>query len=280
MSFALKWEPDETQAGGFVYFDAVTSYSRSYKASVTKHPVDGGGNITDHFIKDNPAFTLSVVISSIDIATFPNSLTDSVGDQPYNTRPSPDAVSVNSTDRSVLTKYLPDSIGQFLPDKRPDIVMAEKRDDTNQSAEDLLVSLITGAGVNIITGLPDVSIREVVLYSTEGYSLVKKLPVGESKLVVTSVSFREDANTGIAVYCDISMEQVTFVSLTKTTLPKNVRTTLKAKVASKKNTGRCDSTVKDPDSVDNKDSTATKEGVIKANKDALQSNEVAKRISG
>lgn len=278
MSFALKWEPDETQAGGFIYFDAVVAFSQSYKGSVTKHPISTGGNISDHFIRENPSFTLAVVMSSVDISNSPYNLMDEDGDQPFNTRKAPTAVSVNSTDQSSLTKYIPDSIGQFLSERTPDIVMDDARENTNQSVEELLTSLITGSGYNLITGLPQVTIREVTLYETDSVVLKKKLPTDTGSLVVTSVGFREDANTGRAVYCDLTLEQVTFVELKKTALPTDVRTRLKAKAASKKAINKCDGTVRDANDASNKDTEGNKTTVNDSVSDADPSKAARKEI--
>lgn len=318
MSFALKWEPSETQAGGFVYFDAVTSWNRSYTGSTTKHPVDSGGNISDHYINNNPIFTMSVVLSAADISLTAFALSDQDSNKPLNSRPAPTGVSVTSSDQSLLTKFLPNVIGQFLPDTLPTVVMDGESEgrppkeeksyeagitegliveeeevpippntrgldsDYTENIQDILSNLQSGEGYNLKTGNWETSIRTVTLYETgNALNLVKKLPSGvNSCLVITSIVFREDVESGYALFADITFEQVRFVELKKTTLPKDVQTKLKPKAASKKVIGNCDSTVKDPKSADNKDDKATKEEVIKADKDALKDNEVAKRVSG
>lgn len=256
MSFALSWEPSETSAGGFLYFDAVLSWNRSYTGQVTKHPVDGGSNITDHFIKNNPVFTLSAVLSGTDLSLTSALLTNEVGDTPINVRTAPSAVGVGSTDQSLMMKFIPNVLGQFIPDTLPEVQMDGFRSDSIEEVQDILVSLQSGEGLNQVTGEYETRINTVNLYETNGLlSLVKKLPKADSNsfLVITNVAFREDVDTGYALYADITFEQVTFATLKKTVLPKEVRTTLKKKAATKKSVGRCDSTIKDSNSATNTD---------------------------
>jgi hypothetical protein len=272
MSFALKWEPDEIQAGGFLFFDAVISHNQSYKGSITKHPISTGSSISDHYISENPTFTLSAVIADTDISTLPFILADENGTTTQNTYAAPTGVSVESTDLSVLTKFIPNVIGQFLPDKLPEVKVDDARGNIIEYIRGMLISLLSGTSVNQTTGATQPNIREVSLYETDKGTLVKRLPNSPlTSLVVTSLTFREDVNTGTALYFDMSFEQVTFVELKKTTLPKDVRTKLKPKAASKKIIGKCDGTVRNPDDPANKDTTGNK-ATVKDSTSASQPN--------
>lgn len=252
MSFALSWEPDEVQAGGMLYFDAILNWNRSFTGSVTKHAIDGGGNITDFYISNNPTFTLSAVISAEDISTTSALLADANGNEPFNTTMPPEAVIVGSTDQSLLMKYIPSVIGQLLPDTLPEVVMDDFRGDvfgaSLEDIQDILVNLQSGEGYNQITGQFEAIIRQVTLYETDGFlTLAKKLPADETKaLVITSLNFREDQDSGYALYCDMSFELVRFANLKKVALPPDlVQAPVKKKVATKKSLGKCDSTTKD-----------------------------------
>jgi hypothetical protein len=243
MSFAIKWEADETQAGGFLYFDAVTAFTKNYSGQVTKHPVDSGGSITDHFIRENPTFTLSAVFSGVDISTTSSELRDITGTQPYNTRVAPTAVSVNSTDQSVLTRFLPDSIGQFLPASEPDVVLDPSRGNDLGVLAETLSDLISGNRVNLFTGEQDHSIQEVTLYETNNNTLTRSIPKDDtSRLVITSIVFKEDAGTGFGLYCDITFEQVSFVYLKKTDIPKDVQDAIASKASGTSDKAKQDST--------------------------------------
>lgn len=253
MSFALSWEPSESNVGGFLYFDAILNWNRSFTGAVTKHAIDGGGNITDFYISNNPTFTLSAVISAEDISTTSALLADADGNEPSNTAMPPEAVIVGSTDQSLLMKYIPSVVGQLLPDTLPDVIMDDFKGDSVFGAslediQDILINLQSGEGYNQITGQFEAVIRQVTLYETDGFlTLAKKLPADETKaLVITSLSFREDQDSGYALYCDMSFELVRFANLKKVTLPPDlVQTPVKKKVATKKSLGKCDSTTKD-----------------------------------
>lgn len=247
MSFAIGWEADEIQSGGFLYFDAILSWNRSFTGTTTKNPVDAGGNVTDHYINNNPVFTMSAVISGTDLSVSTSSLQNELGDIPYNARPAPSEVLVGSEDQPLLMRFVPSVINQFLPDTLPDVIMDDFRGDTSEEIQDILVNLQSGEGYNQITGQFETLIRPVVLYETNGFlSLVRKLPAdNNSYLVITSISFREDTESGYALYCDLTFEKVRFANLKKVQLPPDlVQTPVKKKVTSKKSLGKCDSTQK------------------------------------
>lgn len=247
MSFALGWEADSIQAGGFLYFDTVTSWNRSFTGSVTKNPVDGGSNVTDSYINNNAIFTLSAVISGTDLSVSTSSLQNELGDIPYNARPTPSEVLVGSEDQSLLMRFVPSVINQFLPDTLPDVIMDGFRGDTSEEIQDILTSLQSGEGYNQLTGQFETLIRPVVLYETNGFpSLVRKLPAdNNSYLVITSINFREDTESGFGLYCDLTFEKVRFANLKKVQLPPDlVQPVVKKKVTSKKSLGKCDSTQK------------------------------------
>ena len=115
MTLAIKWGDEASDVSGMIYFDAVTLYNRSYTGQVTKHPVDLGGNITDHFIRENPRFTLSGVISSVDIDTqmwvLPALYEEGTV---VNQRPYVQPVQVQSSNLSMISNMLPASISQFV----------------------------------------------------------------------------------------------------------------------------------------------------------------------
>ena len=248
MSFALSWEPDPIQGGGFLYFDAVLGWQRSYTGQVTKHPVDGGSSITDSYINNNPVFTMAAVISGTDLSISTNNLQDETGNIPYNARPAPNAVQVASEDQSLLMRFVPSVINQFLPDTLPDVILDDFRGDTTEEIQDILVNLQSGEGLNQITGQFETLIRPVVLYETNGFlSLVKKLPADNTKfLVITSIVFREGPDDGQALYADITFEQVRVANLKKVQIPPDlVQAPVKKKITTKKSLGKCDSTTKD-----------------------------------
>ncbi len=242
MSLALRWGLDANgQTGvkaGFLYFDAVTAYTQTLNGSVTKHPIALGGSITDHFIRDNPRFTLSGIITGVDISTQSYLIQDLDGNSPYNVFEPQDPVSVNSTDQSVLQRIIPDSIGQFLSDTTPEVVVAEGREPYIETIKEYLADLMSGFVYNEMTGGFDPDIQLVQLFEYQD-ALVRRIA---SNLVITGMNFKEDPNTGEALFVDLTLEQVTFAYLKRTNVPKDVVDALKKKAATKTDKGKVDST--------------------------------------
>ena len=255
MTLAVRWgEGIDDENSGFIYFDAVTVFTQNYSGQITKHPIDVGASITDHYIKENPVFTLSGVVSGVDVSTGTYLITDLSGNSPYNTQPAPNPVSVTSTDDSVLRKLIPSSIGQFLPDSTPEVYMDPVRASVISQVRDALIDLTSGTKLNEETGQFDSFVQLVRLYEYEK-NVISRVT---NNLVITNVAFKEDVDTGQALYCDITFEQVTFAYLKKTDIPKDVQESVKKKASPKKSTGKCDSTVKDTNDPGNTDPDSKK----------------------
>ena len=239
MTLAIRWGEDpDLQNGGFILMDAVTAYVQNYKGKVTSHPIANGGNVSDHFIRDNPIITISAVITGVDISTGTYLIADLQGNSPYNARQAPTAVSVNSTDQSVLQQLIPDSVGQFLPSGTPDVVMDDQRASLIEQIRQALIDLNSGVVYNQKTNQFDPEVQVVRLFEFDGSTLRKII----NNLVITDITFKEDANSGEGLYCDIKFEQVTFAMLKKTTIPTSVLSALKPKAAKKADKGKQDGT--------------------------------------
>lgn len=245
MSLSIKWGDEAPESSGFLYFDAVTVYTQNYRGKLTQHPIDGSGLISDHFVRENPVITISAVITGVDISTGTFLISNPENTEtPYNAQVAPAATSVNSTDGSLLRQFIPNSISQFLPDTVPEVVMADSRDNFLEDIRDMLIRLVySGKKYNDITQQFDSVIQSVKLYEYQGNVIVRQLPAFENEhLVITDVTFKEDANSGFALYCDIRFEQVEFVSLQKTVIPKDVAASLNKKAPTNSNKGKVDST--------------------------------------
>jgi len=238
MSLAVEWGDSSIQDGGLIYLDAVLAYTQTHTGKVTSHPIDSGGFISDHFVKDNAKITLSAVITGVDISTGTYLIQDLDGNAPFNSNEAPTPVSVNSTDQSVLKKFIPDSIGQFLSDTTPEVVIDSRRADLLEQIREALVSLMSGVVYNEKTSQFDPDIKLVRLFEYD-QTVLRKIT---NNLVMTNLSFKEDPNSGYALYCDISFEQVTFAYLKKTVIPQDVVNSLKKKAATKSSKGKQDST--------------------------------------
>lgn len=239
MSLAIRWDDDN--GGGFIYLDAVTAYSQDYSGKVTNHPIDAGGNVTDHFYRNNARFKIGAVISGIDISTGTYLIQDLEGNSPYNSNDDVNPVSVNSSDQSLLQKFLPDSIGQFLPDSTPEVVVDSARTDLTEQIRDALISLTSGEIIDQQTGQFNPNIQLIDLYEYDGFKLTRVV----NRLVMTNVTFRETPDTGYALYCDFSFEQVSFAVLKQTVIPQDVQNALKKKASPKNSKGKQDSKAQD-----------------------------------
>jgi hypothetical protein len=240
LTLALQWgfydspnNPPTTQ--GFIYFDAVTSFSRSYTGSVSKHPIDGGGLITDHFTRENPILQISAVISAVDISARQIQIVDYDGNTPTNSRTVKEAVKISGSDNKFY-KLLPSSAGQFFKPKNPDIILASQNVDTIDQIKDLLISLFTDR------------VELIKLFEYDNGNL-RKRPI--ENLVMTSFVIKEDSDTGECLECDITLEQVSFAISKKTQVPQSVSSALVAenlnnKASNEDPKGKVDSTPSEP----------------------------------
>lgn len=233
MSLAIKWGYDNPDAisQGFLYFDAITSFSESLTGAVSSHPIDGGGTITDHFTKENPRFTFSGVISGVDISYHARSVVDDIGNTSLNSTDVPEAVKINSSN-SALLKFVPDNIGQFFTPTSPSIVLAAQSPETLESIRD-----------NLREGFLDPSPVQLFLYDLGN---LRTKPI--DNLIMTSLDFKEDPDSGDALWCDVTLEKVTFTTTEATQIPQGITSALvaadlKDKADSMKDKGTQDSSV-------------------------------------
>lgn len=232
MSVAIQWgypTPSEGGTQGFIYMDATTSLDKTLTGQVSKNPIDGGGNIADHFTRDNPIVTFSGVISGVDIsAKYKQLKDDGNGNRPTNVKNAPDAVKINNIGNEFYN-LVPDAIGQFFKPSSPSIVLSVQSSNTLKSIQQKLESLFLDGNVQLIT-----------LYEYQGNEL-RREPL--TNLVMTSLRFSDGVDTGNALYCSITLEQVTFADSKKVTIPKELVSPLIESAASPtEDLGKQDST--------------------------------------
>ena len=232
MSLALQWGYTDPYrvSEGFIYFDAVTSISKTFNGAVSSNPIDGGGLISDHFTQDNPTIKISAVISGVDISFKGRNVVDRDSHVPDNNSSPPEAVKISSGGRELI-KFLPDTIGQFFTPNNPSIVLAAQSPDTLQQIQ----ASLEQAFQNPTTSR---------LYYYDRGNLLNKF---EDNLIITSIDFTEDVDSGDGLYCEISLEKVTFafsesVEISANIQAKEVSQDLKDKAAATENKGTADST--------------------------------------
>lgn len=248
MTFAIKWGSfDSTDVNsGFIYFDAVLNSSQNFRGQTTSHPIDSGGNVTDHFIRENPVFQFSGIITGTDLSSSSYLIRDEFGGSAFNAREEPLSISISNTG-SKLLQFAPASVGQFLKRQEPEIeIDAQVRTDLQFeiACRDIIVNLLQGISYNSETQQLENKINLVDLYEFDDVN-IRRIT---NNLVITSFNVTESPDSGDALFFDITLEKVEFAVLRREALPQDVKDKLKPKASKKKNKGKQDSTSKDVDS--------------------------------
>lgn len=214
-----------------IWLDAVIQWDKSYSASVTKHRVEQGGKISDHASEENPTFSISGVVSGVDFgATKPviseeDAAAYGIGSE-VNVEQI-DHVIISTTAQSTLVKLLPDSLRQFLTsDTPPSVIMQQERlidSDILITVERILIEL--NRGVKKIVNKRTVTQKELVTILE--FDQNGKIVNDHKDCFLTSVSFSENADSGYALYPNLTFEQIRFVPLISTTIPTNVAPSVK-----------------------------------------------------
>lgn len=233
MSLAIKFgdNSDPNQLSGFIYFDVVTNYTKQLSGKVTSHPLDAGVNITDHYISENPKYSIVGVISSADISGISSRIFVD-GESPLNVNPQTGAVVVNDAFSGVLS-FAPDITAQFR-NSQPESVQVDSlaRTDYKDQIHTLITKLMTGLVYNTQEKKLRNRMTLITLYEFND----EILSVESDNLVLTGCNFEEDADSGNGLFVSMTLEQVSFVTLEKTELPKDVADSINkaAKSTSKK----------------------------------------------
>lgn len=258
MTLGIKYgDPGSTDQleSGFIYFDVVSSYSRSIRGQVTKNPIAGTTFVTDNFTRENPTMTLSAVISVADISN--NALIfDESSNKANNYISQPSATTISGDGTSLLINALPTSISQLLGKSNVTVTMDDIRTNYRDFVESVLEQQMSGRKLNNKTQRYETKIRVMKLYEFTGYELSKI----RDNLVLTGFTVKEDVNSGTALMCDLSFEEVTFVQLGKTEIPKNVTSSLKGKASTTAKKGNATTDVQSVDTTTQK----TPDPLIKA----------------
>lgn len=243
MSLALQFGDDSSSEdmSALYYINVVENYVKETKGVLSKHPLDSGARIGDHFTADNMIFQIKGVITSADItyAAYTTSF-NATGQNNLQQKAPPQAVQVSNGD-SVLTKYIPDVIGQFLSPLEPTIIgETSEVVEYGVSFSEFIERMILDVIYNPETATYRNSIVPVTLYEMEGNSYFKKAPY--TNLVVTSFRVTETPDTGRGCHFDMTLEQTRFTELMRAELPPEVSQEVARQAEVTKNKGKADST--------------------------------------
>jgi len=171
----------EQSTSDIITLSCVTSFDESYTGGVSSHPIESGSTITDHVTSDNDKFKVSGVVSDYDFLNPSKDL--ALEDVSLSKEGFPDASRSESTSR--FTNGLLDSGLIDVPDKQRAEYIKRRLIDIRKNS--LLVTILE--------------------YPDSG-ELVQ-----HTNCILTSLSFKEDENTGYAVYPDMAFEKINVVQV-------------------------------------------------------------------
>jgi hypothetical protein len=171
----------EQSTSDIITLSCVTSFDESYTGSVSSHPIESGSTITDHVTSDNDKFKVSGVVSDYDFLNPSKDL--ALEDVSLSKEGFPDASRSESTSR--FANGLLDSGLIDVPDKYRAEYIKRRLIDIRKNS--LLVTILE--------------------YPDSG-ELVQ-----HTNCILTSLSFKEDENSGYAVYPDMAFEKINVVQV-------------------------------------------------------------------
>lgn len=167
----------EQASSDIITLSCVTSFDESYTGSVSSHPIESGSTITDHVTSDNDKFKVSGVVSDYDFLNPSKDLaTKKEGyDDGY----------LRSAVTASFANGLLNTFGAIVPDKQRAEYIKRRLIDIRKNS--LLVTILE--------------------YPDSG-ELVQ-----HTDCILTSLSFKEDENSGYAVYPEMAFEKINVVQV-------------------------------------------------------------------
>jgi len=167
----------EQASSDIITLSCVTSFDESYTGGVSSHPIESGSTITDHVTSDNDKFKVSGVVSDYDFLNPSKDLaTKKEGyDDGY----------LRSAVTASFANGLLNTYGAVVPDKQRAEYIKRRLIDIRKNS--LLVTILE---------YPDSG--EIVQHTN---------------CILTSLSFKEDENTGYAVYPEMAFEKINVVQV-------------------------------------------------------------------
>lgn len=201
--------------GDILYFDAIEGFGEQYQGQTSKHPLGSGAFVTDHYVIENPRFSLKAVLSDADFNYNRPQLTADATDyegwqsvsaskQYVNNTPTNSPVSINSN-VNVFKSFLPESISQFTATSIPEVVVTEQ--PKVRSAQAIKMQMIAMQEQK----------EEFALVDFNDNLIRKSYP----NCIFTALSFNEDPETGDALFPVMEIEQITFAQV------KNIKVKIK-----------------------------------------------------
>ncbi|AGR88972.1 hypothetical protein 18_00068 [Pseudomonas phage Epa18] len=219
----------QRESGDIIWFDAILNLNISRANQVTQHVVESGASVTDHVIAQNQKMTLSGVVSDADF-NLDRPVITAADAQAFGITPKPFVNSTPVTSGPIITpgadtawtNFLPETVNQFLDLDRPTVVVPAAPKEK---------------GANLIREELDRITRDrerIVLLDFEG-SAVRTI---FQNVVITSISFKEDPQSGESLYVDLAFEVIRTTTFQTAAIPKKVSDSIKNKASEKQAKGK------------------------------------------
>lgn len=189
----------ESNEGQMFWFDAVISKNESYSSKLTHFAIEDGSKITDHKINENLKLSFNTVLTDYDFLTNrPVLPTGYDSKSPMNgNNKDGKVVEIASTKPNALFQ-LSEVSKLFETNVIPAVKLQNVNNRDSRSIKNLLIKIYND-GVDF-----------TVLGFTNGI-----LTDTFKNCVLTDLAFPEDANTGDAIDCNLTIEQVRRAYLTR-----------------------------------------------------------------
>lgn len=215
--------------GDVLYFDAVTAIEEMYTSTVTKHPIATGAFVSDHTIRDNKKFTLSAVLSDADFnldrpsltgnstanaiqtvdedgfpvtgttAVTSNNYTVNNAKQYQNNTPTTTTVKIDTGTTGSWEQFLPETISQYTKNNIPTVTVTQQsKAKTALAVRDELIYMWEN--------------KEAFSLLEYENNIVKRF---WDNVLFTKLSFAQDADTGLGLFPNMSLEQVVYTDIEK-----------------------------------------------------------------
>lgn len=220
MSIAIRIGQSGQKSSALFYLNTTTRYQTNYRSQTSKYPLDAGVSITDHVVNENPVIQVSGIISPADISIRTSNLVVPGGETPMNNNR---FFSENTNTQieallSGLKNYLPDVATQFLSSTTPTLQGGQQPDDRTSDILDKVRDLFTRLTYNRRNQSYNNSVVLCTLFELSNAGLRKDV----KNLVLTEFTGRYESDHGDALLVDMTFEQVRFVNLQQTTVPRYV----------------------------------------------------------
>lgn len=200
------------QNGDLIWFDAILQFSERYTGTLSAHPLESGNVVNDHTTINNLEISLQGIVSDADFnLSRPTITQDDTRDWHINNKQfvnnSPVLTGVEIEYKPGLSRFLPESVGQFITPTIPTVNVPSA--DRPKFAARIKAELI-----------------DIQRYA-ENFSLVDfqdgKIWRVLDQCVLTGLDFTETPDSGDAIYPVMTIVQARYATTKTTTVPKQAK---------------------------------------------------------